>query len=73
MGSMGSISPFIGVQDGGNAVDGVPEGYHTMKYPIDRQSGINDPSLVQQLHYSQLQQMHINNVNPMFFNTGEVI
>ena len=44
MGSMGSISPFIGVQDGtGTGIDGVPEGYHTMKYPVDRQNAINDP------------------------------
>jgi hypothetical protein len=25
------------------------------------------------MQYSQLQQMHLNNVNPMFFSTGEVI
>jgi hypothetical protein len=42
MGSMGSLSPFMGVQDaaimGGTQGPDNTEGYHTLKFSIDRQS-----------------------------------
>ena len=37
MGSMGSLGPFMGVQDGSSPGTEAPEGYNTMKYPIERQ------------------------------------
>lgn len=39
---------------------------------MDYDNKTQDPNF-QKLQYSQLQQMHLNNVNPMFFSTGEVI
>ena len=43
------------------------EGYNTMKNMPNQEMNPN------QTHFSQLQQMHLNNVNPMFFATGEVM
>ena len=64
MGSMGSLGLVV---DGASAE--LPDGYSTMKSP--GQSRTNDQKL-QDSHFSQLQHIHLNNVNPMLFATGEV-
>ncbi len=46
--------------------------YQQMKNQTDYDNNTQDPNF-QKMQYSQLQQMHLNNVNPMFFSTGEVI
>mmetsp|Transcript_37531 Transcript_37531/g.57493 ORF Transcript_37531/g.57493 Transcript_37531/m.57493 type:complete len:144 (+) Transcript_37531:1535-1966(+) len=85
MGSMGSLGPFMGVHDGPGTVAGGTqgtdntEGYHTLKFSIDRQNTNKTNDAIghklgkQQINYSQLnnQQKHLSNLNPMFFATGE--
>lgn len=46
--------------------------YQQMKQQMEHDNKTTDPNM-QKMQYSQLQQMHLNNVNPMFFSTGEVI
>lgn len=69
VGSMGSLSQFMGIDPQKSQQD--------MDYVyknIELENKTSDNQTIQQkLMNSQLQNLHINNMNPMFFSTSEIL
>lgn len=74
--SLGSLGPFLGVKDSsacGTYISDNLESQGGKKQSIDRQIFKTNDSLVgnKALNYTQIQNKPINQINPVFLQTGE--